>query len=83
MSGKLPDVWPQSVVDRVDGPPSNGVNPCIVTLRRLSSAASLFLFPSLRRRYESAINVTTGSITANYMHLAKYISTAGDLDFNI
>jgi hypothetical protein len=30
----------------------------------------------------SAINVTTGSITANYMHLAKYISTAGDLDFN-
>ena len=32
---------------------------------------------------QSAINVTTGSITANYMHLAKYISTAGDLDFNI
>ena len=31
----------------------------------------------------SAIHVTTGSITANYMHLAKYISTAGDLDFNI
>lgn len=31
----------------------------------------------------SAINVTTGSITANYMHLAKYISTNGDLDFNI
>jgi hypothetical protein len=31
----------------------------------------------------SAMNVTTGSITANYMHLAKYISTAGDLDFNI
>lgn len=31
----------------------------------------------------SAINVTTGSITANYMHLAKYITTAGDLDFNI
>jgi hypothetical protein len=31
----------------------------------------------------SAINVTTGSITANYMHLAKYISTEGDLDFNI
>jgi hypothetical protein len=31
----------------------------------------------------SAINVTTGSITANYMHLAKYISEAGDLDFNI
>jgi len=31
----------------------------------------------------SEINVTTGSITANYMHLAKYISTAGDLDFNI
>lgn len=29
------------------------------------------------------MNVTTGSITANYMHLAKYISTAGDLDFNI
>ena len=28
----------------------------------------------------SAMNVTTGSITANYMHLAKYISTAGDLD---
>lgn len=32
---------------------------------------------------QSAINVTTGSITANYMHLAKYITTAGDLDFNI
>lgn len=32
---------------------------------------------------QSAINVTTGSITANYMHLAKYINTAGDLDFNI
>ena len=31
----------------------------------------------------SAMNVTTGSITANYMHLAKYITTAGDLDFNI
>ena len=32
---------------------------------------------------QSAFNVTTGSITANYMHLAKYISAAGDLDFNI
>lgn len=32
---------------------------------------------------ETELNVTTGSITANYMHLAKYISTAGDLDFNI
>ena len=32
---------------------------------------------------QSAINVTTGSITANYMHLAKYITTAGHLDFNI
>ncbi len=31
----------------------------------------------------SAINVTTGSITANYMHLAKYITVVGDLDFNI
>jgi hypothetical protein len=31
----------------------------------------------------SAMNVTTGSITANYMHLAKYISNVGDLDFNI
>ncbi len=31
----------------------------------------------------SAMNITTGSITANYMHLAKYITTAGDLDFNI
>jgi hypothetical protein len=31
----------------------------------------------------SALNVTTGSITANYMHLAKYISIEGDLDFNI
>jgi hypothetical protein len=31
----------------------------------------------------SAMWVTTGSITANYMHLAKYITTAGDLDFNI
>jgi len=27
--------------------------------------------------------ITTGSITANYMHLAKYISDGGDLDFNI
>lgn len=32
---------------------------------------------------ESIMNVTTGSITANYMHLAKYINVAGDLDFNI
>jgi hypothetical protein len=31
---------------------------------------------------QSAFNVTTGSITANFMHLAKYITTAGDLDFN-
>ncbi len=31
----------------------------------------------------SAMNVTTGSITANYMHLAKYITTSGALDFNI
>jgi len=31
----------------------------------------------------SVMNVTTGSITANFMHLAKYINTAGDLDFNI
>jgi ethanolamine utilization microcompartment shell protein EutS len=31
----------------------------------------------------SAMWVTTGSITSNYMHLAKYISTTGDLDFNI
>jgi hypothetical protein len=31
----------------------------------------------------SAMNVTTGSITANYMHLAKYISIAGDLDFGL
>jgi len=27
--------------------------------------------------------ITTGSITANYLHLAKYINSAGDLDFNI
>jgi len=31
----------------------------------------------------SAMWITTGSITANYMHLAKYISNSGDLDFNI
>ena len=31
----------------------------------------------------SAMNVTTGSITANYMHLAKYITNGGDIDFNI
>lgn len=31
----------------------------------------------------SAFNVTTGSITANYYHLAKYISVSGDLDFNV
>jgi hypothetical protein len=31
----------------------------------------------------SAMWVTTGSVTSNYMHLAKYINTAGDLDFNI
>jgi hypothetical protein len=29
------------------------------------------------------MNITTGSITANYMHLAKYINNSGDLDFNI
>jgi hypothetical protein len=28
------------------------------------------------------MNITTGSITANYMHLAKYINNSGDLDFN-
>jgi hypothetical protein len=31
----------------------------------------------------SSFNVTTGSVTTNYYHLAKYISNAGDLDFNI
>jgi hypothetical protein len=31
----------------------------------------------------SAMWITTGSITSNYMHLAKYISNSGDLDFNI
>ena len=31
----------------------------------------------------SAFNVTTGSVTANYYHLAKYITTNGDLDFNV
>lgn len=31
----------------------------------------------------SAMWITTGSITSNYMHLAKYINTAGDLDFGI
>lgn len=31
----------------------------------------------------SAFNVITGSITANYYHLAKYINATGDLDFNI
>ena len=31
----------------------------------------------------SAMNVTTGSITSNYMHLAKYITNGGDIDFNI
>lgn len=31
----------------------------------------------------SAMWITTGSITANYLHLAKYINPAGDLDFNI
>lgn len=31
----------------------------------------------------SAFNVTTGSITSNYYHLAKYISSNGDLDFNV
>lgn len=30
----------------------------------------------------NTMNVTTGSITANYMHLAKYINNDGDLDFN-
>lgn len=32
---------------------------------------------------QSAVNITTGSITANYLHLAKYITQTGDLDFNI
>mgnify|MGYP000716183552 FL=1 len=31
----------------------------------------------------SAMWVTTGSVTSNYMHLAKYITNGGDLDFNI
>jgi hypothetical protein len=31
----------------------------------------------------NTMNVTTGSITANYMHLAKYINNSGDLDFNV
>ncbi len=31
----------------------------------------------------TTMNVTTGSITANYMHLAKYINNDGDLDFNV
>ncbi len=31
----------------------------------------------------SAMWVTTGSVTANYMHLAKYITNDGDLDFGI
>ena len=31
----------------------------------------------------NTMNVTTGSITSNYMHLAKYITDSGDLDFNI
>ncbi len=31
----------------------------------------------------TTMNVTTGSITANYMHLAKYINNSGDLDFNV
>lgn len=30
----------------------------------------------------STFNVTTGSITTNYYHLAKYITIDGDLDFN-
>jgi hypothetical protein len=30
----------------------------------------------------TAFNVTTGSVTANYYHLAKYINAEGDLDFN-
>jgi len=31
----------------------------------------------------NTMNITTGSITANYMHLAKYINNSGDLDFNV
>lgn len=31
----------------------------------------------------SAMNVTSQSVTRNFMHLVKYITTAGDLDFNI
>ncbi len=31
----------------------------------------------------TTMNVTTGSVTANYMHLAKYINNDGDLDFNV
>lgn len=30
----------------------------------------------------SSMNVTTGSNTANFMHLVKYITPIGDLDFN-
>ena len=31
----------------------------------------------------SAINVTSQSVTRNFMHLVKYINVSGDLDFNI
>jgi len=31
----------------------------------------------------SAMNVTSQSVTRDFMHLVKYITTAGDLDFNI
>lgn len=31
----------------------------------------------------SAINVTSASVTRNFMHLTKYITVDGDLDFNI
>jgi len=31
----------------------------------------------------SAINVTSASVTRNFMHLTKYITVGGDLDFNI
>lgn len=51
-------------------PKSNSIDIQIVGTTYLSMSAD-------------TMNITTGSITANYMHLAKYINNSGDLDFNV
>lgn len=52
-------------------------------ITRTNSAALLIGGTTYLSMSVDTFNMTTGSITANYLHLAKYITIAGDLDFNI